>query len=640
MAKMNNDYLAKITLIALNFYPPMIRDDLLKSKMLGAYSRLLLETWVHFGSEDLSFPRNVIYDAFRRVYQGEEGCRVVDKSGREWNLSQSNASGIAAIEFGHAETNFLFSDCYGLHPDASVRTAALASAACTAGMTPPKYEAWLAIISSRPLDDDEMSKLLDELSQSPRNVERKIVEHIGSREIDYSTLIPNVEDYYIDLVGPAGECADIFAFAATVMSERSSGVINFEGADGLKRMLTCSSHSALVDAIDLDSIELSELEDVFSWLSENADVVSKVGAIELAIAYPKCSPKIAASAISMIEDIRCDDSSPRGSLMQFCDLVLLVGGELARNALFISSPPYWRRLAIFTHAAVLQRAIAATKLDIAHLSDSQCDNRAPLFLIQSAIDLRDEPRWQTRYLGPEQLKAEFLGRIFVAAERHSNTVHEQLRAHVLDNPDFKKEVRFPLAYLPGPLEGGIASSMAPPEELVAAIESALSSTPLELSSFIPLVNSALIFKLNDTQAELASRALKTANYQLRAGNNTVDLESVLAGLATVAAVTRTPSLGDEVIVLIRVLRNRADLSLNINQALTIGLIAAASRVEERDWIDFVGKLFSEISFQDLTQLEAKSIRFVLLELCRLKPELWRSVGGAHAALESILPYGQ
>jgi hypothetical protein len=326
--------------------------------------------------------------------------------------------------------------------------------------------------------------------------------------------------------------------------------------------------------------------------------------------------------------------------MRFCDLVLLTGGELARNFLFISSSPYWRQLAIFTHAAVLQRTFVATGVDTGHLSNSQCDNRAPLFLIQSAIDLRQEPRWQTRYLGPEQLKAEFLGRIFVAAERHSITIHEQIRAYVLDNADFKKQIRFPLAYLPGPLEGGIESSMAPPAELVSAIESALSSTPLELSSFIPLVNSAMIFKLDEKQAELASKALRAANYQLRSLNGEIDLESILAGLATVAAVTRSPDLGDEVAVLIRIFRNRPDISLNISQALSIGLIAAASRAEERDWIDFVGKLFLDISFQDLTPNEAKSVRFVLLQLCQFKPELWRSVGGAHAALESILPYGQ
>ncbi len=630
---------SKITFMALKFYPPTVRDDLLKSGLLGAHSDRLLQTWVHLGSDDLSFLRCHLYDAFRKVLQGVESCRVTDKSGREWTLSQSYMSGNYSIRFEYAETNFLVSDCYGLHSDSAVRTQALRSAAKTDGMSLSKYQGWLSIISLRPFDDDEMSRLHSELARSPGKVEREIVEHIASRGIDYPTLIPDFSDYYVDLIGDVGQCADISEFSATVARKKFREILDFEGSSGLKRILGLSSHATLVDQIDLKSFEVSEVEKAFDWIAKNADIVSKVGAVELAIAYGECSPKIVSAVITIIEEIRNADSSKYGFLTQFCDLVLLVGGEFARNRLFISAPPYWRRLAVFTHAAVLQRAVVATQANITGLSDSHCDNRAPLFLIQTAIDLRLEPRWQSGYLGPEQLKAEFLGRILMAGERHSETIDEQLKHYILDDPTLRDNVKFPLAYLPGPLEGGIEPAMILPQDLVSAIESALSSSPLELSSFVPLVNSALVFKLNPAQADWASKALRTANYQLRAENDAEDLEPVLAGLATVAAVTRSPSLGDEVIVLIRAMQHRSNNALDVNQVLTIGLIAAASRAGEQEWIDFVGKLFAEVCFRDITQFEARSVRFVLFQLCRLKPELWRSVGGAYAALESILPYG-
>lgn len=635
---MNANDIAKLTYIALKCYPEAMRDDLMRSTFLGEESKLLLENWIWFGSDDLSFRRNVIYDIFRRVYNGEEGCHVVDKSGREWRLSRSNISGTTAIRFENEDNNFQISDCYGLHPDAHVRTSEFTSTARHAGMAQSKYQAWLAVITSRALNDDELSRLLDDISQTTRNVKRKIIKHIATGEIDSAVLIPDVEDYYLDLIGDAEGSIDISEFASKVTKRKFDEIINFERIDGLTSMLQLASHSTLVDKIDLGSLELNELEDTYAWLSENGDVISKVGAVELAIAYAKCSPKMAASAIKMIDALRNDDSTKHGFLTQFCDLVLLVGGELTRNALFVSSAPYWRRLAVFSHAAVLQQAVVATKTDTTHLSASQCENRTPLFLIQSAIDLREEPRWQAGHLGPEYLKADFLGRILMAAEKHSNSLHEQLKAYILDDPKFKSEVHFPLAFLPGPIEGGVAPVMTLPDELVEAIESALSTSPLELSSFIPLVNSALVFKLNDRQIELASSAIRTAKYQLRSSSNNEDIEPILMGLATVAAVTRGMSLADEIIILMRVLRHRPGQSLNIDQTLYIGLIAAASRADERGWIDFVGKIFEEICFQELTQIEARSILFVLLQLCRLKPELWRSTGRAHAALESILPY--
>lgn len=637
---MSDDDGAKIAFIGLNFYPPTIRQDVIKSELFSQYSSRFLQQWVHFGSDDLSFLQSEIYGAFRAVLQGDENCYITDRAGHDWKLSQLISPETVSVRFEHDDTIFLISDCYGLHPDAAIRTEAFNSAARKDGMTSSKYQAWLAIISSRTLEDDEMSLMLDQLSKSPGNVERKIREHMASRAIDYPTLIPDFDEYYVDLVGDVGACNDIFTFAVMKAQEKFRDILDFERENGLKRILGFSSHSALVKEIDLKSIELAEVEALFDLVAENSDVLSKVGAVELAVAYGECSPKIISRTINIIEGLRNADPSQYGLFTQFCDLVLLVGGEFSRNALFVSSPPYWRRLAIFSHAAVLQRAVLATNTDIAGLSDSQSDNRAPLFLIQTAVDLRLEPRWQSGYLGPEQLKAEVLGRIFMTAERQSETIHEQLRAYILDDPTFRKEVKFPFSYLPGPLEGGLESTMTLPQDLLSAIESALLCSPLELSSFVPLVNSALVFKMNGTQADLASKALQAANYQLRAGNNTENLEPVLAGIATVAAVTRSPSLGDEVIVLMRVLRKRSSNSLEINQILSIGLIAAASRAEERDWLDFVGRLFIEVCFGELTQADARLARFVLRQLCRLKPELWRSAGGAHAALESILPSGE
>jgi hypothetical protein len=60
-------------------------------------------------------------------------------------------------------------------------------------------------------------------------------------------------------------------------------------------------YTTLVDQIDLKSIELSRVQEAFDWIATNADIVSKVGAIELAIAYGKCSPKMVSTVIIMTQ---------------------------------------------------------------------------------------------------------------------------------------------------------------------------------------------------------------------------------------------------------------------------------------------------------------------------------------------------
>ncbi|MRV75711.1 hypothetical protein GJ700_28745 [Duganella sp. FT92W] len=634
---MSYDDEVKMTLMALKFYPPSIQDDLIRRKSCGVDLSEATSNWISFGSDALSFLRKNIFDAIRDLYQKKEQVSISDKSGREWVLVNSDLPTRASIKFQHADINFVVSDCFALHPDPEVRSVIFKTFAFKVGMTKPKRLHWLNLVLARALHDEELSQLLDELATSPGGIDQIILERMKSGEVDYPTLIPDFESYYEDLVGAVGQNEDIFSFSKMVSKRKFDEIIDFERTEGLKKILRQSAHSSLVDSIALNSFQINELEDTFEWLSNNADVLSKIGAVELALTYYNCNLKIAGYAVQMIKSIVDDDLSASGELSQFCDLVFLVGGELARNGLFISSPPYWRRLAIFSHAASINWAVLKNKTNVIHLSETQCHSRKPLFFIQTLIDLRKEPRWQSDYLNPAQLKAEFLGRILMTAQRNSTTLHEYLREYILQSSELKNEVHFPFAYLPGPLEGGMESAVMLPHDLSEAIETALSSLPLELSSFIPLVNSALVFKLNEEQANLAAKALRAANYQLRSANNTDNFAAVLNGLATVAAAARNPALADEIIILMRVQRNCSEQSLSADQALTIGLISAAARSNERDWMDFIGKLLNELSFQDLSQVEARTIRFVLLQLCRLKPDLWRYCGGAHAALQSILP---
>lgn len=630
--------IAQVNYLALKFYPPLIRDDLLKTTSFGLDSKLLVASWISFGSEDLSFHRDHIFSNFREIYNGGGNREVTDKSGRKWNIGLGDASGLPAIVFETESTKFQIFDCFGLHPNVEVRASSLQLVARQAAMAPTKYDLWRTKILARALEDDEVTSLLKELSESPFQIKRRIIDEIEGGSATFSTLVPNFESYYVDLACDPGGCGDIFEFSESALRMRIAGSLALEGVGGLKRLLSLSAHSAVTAELAKPGIELPDLEKIIEWAAKYGDVVSIVGAVELGLAAATKESKISESIIELIEKFRKDDLSKSGALSKFCSLAILIGGELSRNAMFATALPYWRRLAIFSHAAVLQQAVISTNSDIEHLSESGSEGRAPYFLIQSAVDLRREPRWQAGYCDPIHLKAEFLGRIYHAALMLSATLPAVLRTYILDDPKFKGEISFPLAYLPGPLEGGVQPIVELPDDLAAAIETGLSAIPLELSSFIPLVNSALVFRLDGAQIELATKAIKAANYQLRTAARKDDLEPILAGIANVSAITRSGALGDDVFILIRVLRNRSDRSISVDQALWIGLVAAASRSDEREWIEFVGRLFTEISFQEITQPEAESVYFVLRHLCRIVPELWRSCAKACAALEAVLPY--
>ena len=171
-----------------------------------------------------------------------------------------------------------------------------------------------------------------------------------------------------------------------------------------------------------------------------------------------------------------------------------------------------------------------------------------------------------------------------------------------------------------------------PAEISEAIETQLGAEEVGPSSFIALVNSALIFRVGADQAELAAKALKLGNYRLANVEDRSQLLAILNGLATVAAVARSRALADELRILVRRYRRDAQYALSIEEAMRICLVAAASRADLNDWREFAGDWLTELAFGDLEGDDGEVLHSHLQCLCHAVPELWVSCGRADAAL--------
>ena len=192
-----------------------------------------------------------------------------------------------------------------------------------------------------------------------------------------------------------------------------------------------------------------------------------------------------------------------------------------------------------------------------------------------------------------------------------------------DGPEsIQSLIEIPFSSLPGPLEGGLESQPEPPTEVLREIEGRLSEEVLQLKSFVLLMNSALIFRLDLHLAQLAAKALRTVKYQLRQADSKEQLFSVLIGLTNVAAVTRSGELAEELRILTRICRHEPGRGVSAEEAMWIGLNAAAAHSELEGWCKFVGEWITELAFQSLRPDEIGRLRSHVEELCHIVPELW------------------
>ena len=252
--------------------------------------------------------------------------------------------------------------------------------------------------------------------------------------------------------------------------------------------------------------------------------------------------------------------------------------------------------------------------------------------------MRKEPRWNPDLAAASQMKAEFFGRIMITGSHFEKSINAcEMNELILgDGPQSLRMLsEFPTPYLPGPLEGSEDTPNPLPDEFSRMIEKQLNTDEAKPSSFFGLVNSAMIFKVTHCQAESAAKILRLANYRLANVENTSQLMGVLKGLASVAAVSRNPTLADELRILVRRYRCDSQYGFSVIDAVNICLIASSARADLIEWRDFVGEWLTELAFGKIEKDEGGVFHSRLLALLHSVPELWFSCSRAEAALKAL-----
>jgi len=390
----------------------------------------------------------------------------------------------------------------------------------------------------------------------------------------------------------------------------------------------------------MTEVPREEVLNVYNWLEVSGDRISQLGALESGLAsldkFPELEPILGRIAAHFVNDGPDDEE---GRLTLLCSLIVMVEGEIARTGIARNRAPFWRRLAAIAHASVMEREMIAAGIPASTIHDWAFPSRGQQYYLQNFIDLRREPRWLPDFILPSQLKAEFIGRIFTAAHLHLEKLQSpELKAYLSadETAPVKSLVKFPFAFLPGPLEGGIDSIVEMPADVESDLRIALEAEELTGQSFVSLVNSPLIFKIGPQLAQLAAQALRRAKYQLRKMKAQNDAFSLLSGLAVVAAVTRSAELADEVRILVRVFRRRPGIDIAPEDAMRIAMIAAASHVDKAKWCTFVGDWLTELAFEDMPREKAAFLHQHVRVFCQLEPNLWETCARAEAALSSYI----
>jgi len=627
---------------ALRLLPPSIQESLLEDAAFVDRHQVHTDATISFGKDGPSFKRNSLFNAVRAALGGATDAVIAAVDGATWHVGVKDQDRLRVVVFTQNERKILSAGLLILSPDTQERLSGFNRDVIAVGVDDPAIEEWRRKIGNAAISDEDVDNIHSELRYSPLRIASAISEELESGQCSIALLVPKEERYYERLVGAWNGEDSLSQFLSTAGAAHIRKLLVWNPVPGLGLALLMSSHCSVSEVIAGEALPYDVLSSVFEEITLAGDRFSQVGAIEVGISLLPVYPEIEGHIASLVKQIMEDDPSVEGRLTLLSSLVVFVDGEIARARTLADRPPYWRRLAVISQASLIERELVTAGVPPdSPFSEWAQHGRGQYFSLQSLADLRLEPKWLPDLISPSQLKSEFLGRIYGAAQKQEASIRsDKLRTLLLGKAEgsIHPLLHFPFPFLPGPLEGGSEASSDMPDEIRDNIHEQVAAEPLEPHSFVTLVNSALVFKIGRDHADLAASALRKAKYQFHGGGSSELYFSLLSGLATVAAVTRSGELANDVWILTQAVRRR--FNIDAVNVMRIGLIAAAAFPDKNEWAKAVGEWMTGLAFEDLSGEAAANLLSHIRVLCHIEPDLWRTCAPAEAALTLIVPERQ
>ena len=626
--------------VMLRLVPPLIRESLLGDAEFCDEFSIKRDPYVVFDDSGRSIQRSELYDAIRQALSGNSDLEVIDTEGETWRLSvESEENQLPNITLANNDYQVALLPHVMLSSDREERLHSVHKLADDFNLPVTARTMWRNTVSRRPLENNEVDEFFDDFSDTPIHISRSIGDEFKNGSVSVSSLVPHSRRYYNRLVGEYGESESIRDYAAGAGRQFFARLSSWQPSAGFLFSLLLSSHSSLTSEIKVEHLEGEDLVRAYDAICGTKDRISQLGAIEVGLRVLPDRLEIQPALVRLIRQIRDDD--PDGSSSGFrllSALFILVDGELSRTRLLSTHPPFYRRLASLSHAALICRHFE----DSDEAADSFCkwavSSRAGRHYLQSLADMRLEPRWYPNYSEAAQIKANFFGRIVIAASEYEKNIRgDELYDLILGEGigSIHSLCEVPRVYFPGPLEGTESSLYIMPPELSEAIKSQLGAEKVSLSSFTALLNSVPTFHPEVDKAEIVDKVRALEGVLFAEIQDKSQLLYVMLGLSSLAAVTRNHALADELRILARKCRQNAQYSFSVEEDLMVNLVAAASRENLNDWREFVGNCLTELAFGDLEDRDSEILHTHLRYLCDIVPELWASSSRADAALKAF-----
>lgn len=624
--------------VLLGILPMFLRRKLVDERSFRERIGFEAEEFVTYG-ENAVFSRSLFFERVNEAFSVESvPSEIEDQAGKRWFMSREQTSnGRVILKMANETESFFAAEFFVFLPDACERQREFDVVITEHGFPLTGLSEWRGVLAERTLTADEFEEFSQDIMKTPFAFLKVFRRKIECTIVSAEDMVPKDIEYFENLSGK-GEQDTLPDLVSEVISGLVTDYLAWDDEVGPRMALLLCSHPSISNVIASSGIEEQQLINLAEWVRDHGDIFSKVGVVEVALSATYNLPELERVLDDIVQQIiALDPEDKSGPLQLMMSFIVLVESEISRTRVLKHWPTFQRRLATFSHAALLARE-AEYRFDVEHLSAWSMEKHGQRFYLQNLIDLRSEPRWLPDYADPYQLKQELLGRLYNAAGNVSRGLPDGPLRDTLDpqNPESSfNRARTLKSSFPGPLEGSDSSLRnSIPKELEDALDESLSGDVLTAKSVTVLINTTGLFRVGSEKAEKAVELIRASHFRFAENMGDAERFSFVNGLAEVASRLRSQGLARSVRAVVRSHRDEPADKRRYSEEVIVCLIAAGAFEEFDAWREFLGSWLRELCFNvdkgDAAELEA-SVEMI----CSIEPRLRSELGAGLAALASI-----
>lgn len=604
--------LAALAAAALSSMPTTVKAPLLEDedfcRELGI--TVTRQTTAHTSSRP-TFEMEQLYEAARIAWHGgPSAAEVTDDKQRLWTLSRQDESVVARqLELSeHFEVAFapLLSD------RVEDRERHLLQLVSDVGGSERFERRWLSRLADRPLEITAVATLRYELRTSPLAVRSSINDALRANPVLPQDVVPEAESYFLTIAGLSPEHASLPLAGDGLAPWGSSVALE----DQLRLSLFRCIHSRFAPTSLLEKAAIGELEQWIQEWTPTLDAWSIVGLIEALCRSSRPAREIIEllRPLLVLANEVLTPSSTR--MVLSAALAAFVDQRVALSGLLGGVSPSVRRLASFSHAAMIEAEVLDAQIDIAPFADWLEQFQSPFHAV-SLADVHWEPRWSAVLLSPAQLGFELTGRVAAAVRSRPEIADvEELRGLLHDPGGVMSRHHLVYGGLPGPLEGAIDLEQALPEHFQDQLRESLDAPGANLVEGIRLVG--YVGLLGRIDSDIARRLCDVLTALIDSDATLLGTED--GGQAYVMLCHLAASLRDT--ELARLL-NRAvidEVTLSTGLRIYLRFLCCAANTDRVAWAKALDHLVFELS-RDTGSPAAHHAYFILKSICLVRTDV-------------------